>query len=186
MTTGTVTSTLTAGKTESPVPTLLRAAGAVAALAWAVLAAIQMANPTFDDQLTTTVDYLNDATFTAALAATAVAADALLRIGAPPAWAVRMVQFGYLLVAAGVSVGLILGHSPSWFAAVGVPGNLVAIIGLVAAGIHGLRRRSLPRPVAALAIPTGLFTVLFSEFGSSLLACVFWLIVVLRSDRGAA
>lgn len=161
-----------------------RTAGVVAALAWAGAAIIGLTNPTFDDQLTTTIDYVNDATFTVALVATAIAALHLLELGAASK-PLRMVQVGYLLVAVGVVAGLVLGHSPSWFAAVGVPGNLIALIGMVWVGVHGLVRRSLPRHLAVLAIPTGLLSVLGAEFGTSLIATAFWLLVAGTESRAS-
>lgn len=160
-----------------------RVAGVVAALAWTSAAVIAMTNPTFDDQLTTTVDYLNDGSFSLALIATAVTCQHLLRLGAART-PVRLVQAGYLLVAVGVVAGLVLGHSPAWFAAVGVPGNLLALVGMVWLGIHGLVRRTLPRPLAALAIPAGLLAVIGAEFGTSLVAALFWLLVA-RADADA-
>lgn len=162
-------------------PAVLRASGVVAAAAWTLLAVVQLTNPTFDDQLTSAIDYVNDSTFTLALITSAIAGNALHLIGRPRVVPVRLMQLGYVLVAVGVGVGLALGHSPSWFAAVGVPGNLLAIVGMVWLGIHGLARRSLPWWLAGLAIPTGLLTVLFAEFGTSLLAAGFWLLVVTRA-----
>ena len=157
-----------------------------AALAWAVLAVVQLTNPTFDDELTSVTDYVNDAVFALALVTTAVAVVLLRVIGSPPVLPIRLVQLGYCLVAVGVGVGLASGHSPDWFAAVGIPGNLLAIVGMVWLGVHGLARGSLPRMIAALAIPTGLFTVVFAEFGSSAVAAAFWgyvLIVAARTNR---
>jgi hypothetical membrane protein len=146
-------------------------------LAWLVLGGIQAMNPTFDDVLESPIDYVNDGTFTVALVSTAVAVIGLHLAGIAPRPAALLVAGGYLLVAVGVFVGLLQGHSPRWFAAVGVPGNLLAVIGMVWMGITMIRRCPLPVWAGVLAILAGLFAVVTAENGTSVIAGVFWLYI---------
>jgi hypothetical protein len=149
----------------------------VAAVAWLALAVIQAMNPTFDDVLNSPIDYTNDSVFTIALVSTAVAVIGLYLVGISPRPAALLVAGGYLLVATGVLAGLAQGHSPSWFAAVGIPGNLLGIIGMIWLGIAIIRHRSLPIWAGILAILAGLFAVVTSEFGTSVIAAIFWMYV---------
>lgn len=146
-------------------------------LAWLLLGAIQAVNPTFDEVLDSPIDYVNDGTFTVALICTAVAVIGLHLAGIAPRPAALLVAGGYLLVALGVLAGLVQGHSPDWFAAVGVPGNLLAIIGMVWLGITIIRRRPLPIWAGVLAILAGLFAVVTAEVGTSAIAGIFWLYI---------
>ena len=153
------------------------AAALVAAAALTVLAGVHATHGTFDDRLTTTADYLNDGSFTVALVALALAATGLR--GAP-AWALRCAVAGPLLVAVGVIAGLATGESPGWFAAVGVPGNLLWLAGTVALGRWAWRSGALPRPLAlgvALTVPTAL---ILAEIGGSAVAAVAWAAIGLR------
>jgi hypothetical protein len=85
---------------------------------------------------------------------------------------------------ASLSRNLALGHSPSWFAAVGIPGNLLWLAGLIGLGRATARSRALPRWVA-YALPLGLIALLpFGELGGSLLTAAVWGYVgVLLLDR---
>ena len=84
---------------------------------------------------------------------------------------------------AALLAGLALGESPGWFAAVGVPGNLLAIVGMVWLGVAVLRRRTLPIRAGVLAILAGLLAVGLSEYGTSALAGAFWLYAGARLVR---
>ena len=75
------------------------------------------------------------------------------------------------------------GASPGWFAAVGVPGNLLALVGMVWLGVAALRRRTLPIWAGVLAILAGLLAVALSEYGTSALAGAFWLYAGARLAR---
>jgi hypothetical protein len=168
-----------------PAPTRAYAAGAlVAAAAFAVGAGIHVTHGSFDSELTTTVDYANDMAFSLGLAGCAAAALGLGRRIDAPRWALVASVAGPLLVLAGVVAGLALGHSPSWFAAVGIPGNLAWLAGLIGLGRAGRRSRALPRWVA-YALPLSWFALLpFGEFGGSLLTAAVWGYVgVLLLDR---
>lgn len=165
MTTGWASGTLPA-MTDST----LTAAAFAGAAAFLVLAGIHVTHGTFDDQLTSVVDYANDSAFTIALVGSAAAAQLLRGAGAGRK-AVALATFGPLLVAVGVVAGLILGHSPSWFAAVGVPGNLAWLAGLVALTVWHHRAKALPG--WGYALPLLMISgVILAEFGGSIIAAV--------------
>jgi hypothetical protein len=155
----------------------------LAALAYLGLAAIQIPHGAFDDQLTTTIDYLNDGTFAAALLLSVAGIVALGAAIAAPRTAIILAALGQLLVFSGVVAGLASGESPSWFAAVGVPGNLLALIGMTMLAWHAWRTRALPAWLAVLmvlAVPVG---VGVAEYGGSILPGLLWLIVGARLVR---
>ncbi len=144
-------------------------------LGWLVLGVVQATNPTFDGVLNSPIDYVNDGTFSVTLICTAVAVLGVHLAGIAPRPAALLVAGGYLLVAVGVIPALVLGHSPDWFAAVGVPGNLLAIVGMVWLGVAIIRRHTLPVWAGVLAILAGLFAVVAAEIGTSAIAGIFWL-----------
>jgi hypothetical protein len=157
----------------------LTAAVLCGAAAFLVASGIHATHGTFDDQLTTTVDYLNDGFFTLALLGSAAGAQLLGHHGAGSR-GVFLATYGPLLVALGVLAGLILGHSPSWFAAVGVPGNLMWLAGLIVLAISTRRAGILPAPLAfalPLVVVGGL---LLAEFGGSVVPAVLWVLVARR------
>lgn len=155
-------------------------AAVLGGLAWLLLSVVQATNPTFDAVLDSPIDYVNDATFTVALVCTAVAVVGLKFVGIAPRPAALLVAGGYLLIAVGVVAGLALGHSPDWFVVVGLPGNLLAIVGMIWLGIAIIRRRTLPVWAGVLAILAGLFAVVMSELGTSAITGVFWLYIGAR------
>ena len=164
-----------AAMNDTPTSTQSLAGGAlVAAAAFAVLAAIHLTHGTFDAQLTSFIDYANDAALSAALAGTAAGGLAVARLAGAPRWAAILAVCGPLLVLIGVAAGLALGHSPSWFAAVGVPGNLAWLAALVAVAISLWRTRAFPRPVAVLLPLTVIVGVGLAEFGGSILPALLW------------
>lgn len=161
-----------------------RAAAAVASAAFLVLAGVHLTHGTFDDQLTSTVDYVNDASFTAALLGCAIAALGLARrAGLGPKMTLAVVG-GPSLVAVGVGVGLALGHSPSWFMLAGGPGNIAWLVGLI--GLSRTLRRSDARELPGWVVRTLPLTpiagVLFGEFGGTLLPALLWAMVA-RADQ---
>ena len=158
-------------------------AGLAAAAAQLAAFAIHVTHGTFDDQLTSTVDYLNDISFTVALLGGALCLLGLRRSFAAPKVPVALAVTGSCLVAVGVIAGLMTGESPAWFAAVGVPGNLLYLVGTVALAVWAWRSRSLPRLCAlgfALLVPVGL---ILAEFGGTLLPVVLWSYLGLRLLR---
>lgn len=100
--------------------------------------------------------------------------------------ATRLIVGGYGLVAFGVAAGFVLREDPDWFAAVGIPGNLLAMAGWVTFGVAATRTRRLPTWAATLAAIGGVFAVLFSDFGSGVLIGCFWLYVAHRPQPGDA
>ena len=158
-------------------------AGLAAAVAQLVAFAIHVTHGTFDDRLTSTVDYLNDAAFTVALLGGALCLLGLRRTFGAPRIPVALAVAGCCLVAVGVLAGLATGESPAWFAAVGVPGNLLLLAASLALAVWAWRSRALPRLCAlgfALLVPVGL---ILAEFGGTLLPAVFWAYLGLRLLR---
>ena len=129
------------------------------------------------DELERTVDYVRDSTFALTLLLTIAAAAALRPALGISRRALGLVALGELLVFAGVLVGLVTGASPSWFAVVGLPGNLLAFLGLALIGRHAWRTRAFPRWLAVLfflAVPLGIGIF---EYGGGLIAAALWLCV---------
>lgn len=163
--------------TRTPIPAF---ASLGAALAFLVLTAIHLTHGTFDAELTSTVDYLNDGAFTAALLLSIPGLLMLERWNAPRR-PVVVAAVGQALVAVGVLAGLMAGESPDWFAAVGVPGNLAAFAGTLLLSHWAWRSRALPRWAAvalALSVPAG---VGLGEFGGSIVPAALWAYVGLRA-----
>jgi uncharacterized delta-60 repeat protein len=137
-------------------------------LAWGV-------SPT--DELGRTVDYVRDGTFALTLLLTIAAAATLGPTLGISRRAFGLVALGELLVFVGVLVGLVTGASPSWFVAVGLPGNLLAFLGLALIGRHAWRTRAFPRWLAVLfflAVPLGIG---IAEYGGVLIPAALWLCV---------
>lgn len=149
-------------------------------LGWLVIGVVQATNPTFDGVLNSPIDYVNDGTFAVSLICTAAAVIGVHLAGIAPRPAALLVATGYLLVAVGVIPALVLGYSPDWFVVVGLPGNLLAIIGMVWLGVAIIRRHTLPVWAGVLAILGGLFAVATAEIGTSVIAGIFWLYIAAR------
>jgi hypothetical protein len=82
-----------------------------------------------------------------------------------------------------VLAGLLTGESPAWFAAVGVPGNLLYLVGTIGLAVWAWRSRRLPRACAVglgLLVPVGL---VLAEFGGTLFPAVLWAYLGLRLLR---
>lgn len=129
------------------------------------------------DELERTVDYIRDSTFALTLLLTIAAAAALRPTLGISRRALALIAVGELLVFVGVLVGLVTGASPSWFAAVGLPGNLLAFLGLALIGRHAWRTRAFPRWLAVLfflEVPLGIG---IAEYGGGLIAAALWLCV---------
>lgn len=144
------------------------------ALAYLVLTGIQVTNPTFDDELTSVTDYVNDGSFFAGLVLTIPGLWAVYRTMAAPTIAIVLAIAGQGLVAVGVLPALITGVSPEWFPLIGLPGNLLAWIGLTWLAVWAWRRRAMPRWVAvllAVSVPIG---VGVAEQGGSIVTAVVW------------
>ena len=92
----------------------------------------------------------------------------------------RLIGVGYALVAFGVAAGLALREDPGWFPVVGIPGNVLAMVGWVIFGVSAAKTHRLPRWAATLAAIGGVFAVLFADFGSGVLIGCFWLYLARR------
>jgi hypothetical protein len=140
-----------------------------------VVAWIGATNPTFHGDLNSPIEYLNDAFGSAALALTIPGLLALRGVQGAPRAAVETAVTGQLLILIGVLAGLLLGEDPSWFPIVGIPGNLLWLIGTVRIARHTWRARVFPRWTAialALTVPVGM---VLGEFGGSALPGVLWI-----------
>ena len=94
----------------------------------------------------------------------------------------RLICVGYSHVAFGVAAGFVLRDDPDWFVVVGIPGNLLAVVGWIALGVTSTKRHLLPRWLAVLGAVGGVFAVLFAEFGSGVLIGSFWLYLAFHRE----
>jgi hypothetical protein len=156
------------------------AAAALAAVAYLGLTWIQATNPTFDAFFTTPLDWANELTFTAALLGSVTAMAGLVRLGLVPTRSGLAFVVGHGLVLLGMLAGLPLGHAPDWFAAVGVPGNLLALGGMVGVAMAAWRTGTWPRWVAVLMPLSVLLGVGLAEQGGSVFAAVLWAAIAYR------
>src|SRR5262249_40033282 len=93
---------------------------------------------------------------------------------AAPLVAVVLASVGQAAVAAGVLSGLITGVSPDWWPLVGMPGNLMACVGMIWLGVWAWRARAVSRwvvPMFVLTLPVG---VGLAEFGGSIITAALW------------
>jgi hypothetical protein len=169
--------------------TTQRNAGVLAlagAAAYLTLSAVHLTHGTFDSRLTTAVDYVNDGSFLLALTLTIPALLVLRASRDLPRRALAAVAAGQSLVAIGVAAALIAGESPSWFAAVGLPGNLLAFAGWLIAARGARRRGTYPLWLAILmgtSVPVGL---LGAEAGLTAVPALLWLALGLDLVRADA
>jgi hypothetical protein len=160
-------------------------AAAIAALAALVLTAIQVTNPTFDNEFTTAVDWANEITATVMIAAALVAMWGMIEEGIAPRGGGRLFIVGWGLLLIGFLPGFVLGYSPAWFVVVGLPGNLLAFIGMTLCAVYSWRNRMLPRVIAFLLPFSILIGVGAAEFGGSIVLVVVWGAVAMRLSRPA-
>ena len=121
--------------------------------------------------------------FLVTLVATTLALAATSAAGVAPRRPAVLAIVGYGAIAVGVFIGILLGEDPDWFFLIGGPGNLLAAIGMVWIGIHVIVSQVWPRWTGVLFVLAGLFSVLFAELGTSLLAVVLWSVVGWRLTR---
>lgn len=173
---------------HAPAPIAVRlgpAAALVAAAAFATLCCIHVTHGTFDDDPSTTVEYVNLLAFAVALGSSAAAAPALAAAAAAPAWATRLAVGGPLLVLVGVMMTLVSGDSPSWFGVVAAPGNLAWLAGLTWIAVVAWRGRTLPRWVAAVLPLTVIAGVGLAQLGGGIVPALLWAylaVAVLRTS----
>lgn len=167
-------------------PTLYVAAAAIAAVAAMVLTVIQVTNPTFDSEFTGSVDWANEISFTLLVAASLVAMWGMIREGIAPRVGGLIFIGGWGLLLIGLLPGFVLGYSPEWFAVAGIPGNLLALIGLTLSAVHIWRSRTLPRVIAVLLPLSVLIGVGAAEFGGSIVTAVVWGAIAIRLAESVA
>lgn len=156
------------------------AAAAIAAVAGVVGTVIQLTNPTFDSEFTTTVDWVNEVTFTLFIAASMVAMWGMVREQIASRVGGMVFIAGQGLLLAGMLPGFALGYSPDWFVVVGLPGNLLALIGMTLIAVYSWRRRTLPRVIAALLPLSVLIGIGAAEFGGGVVTAIVWGAIAMR------
>ncbi len=122
-------------------------------------------------------------TFFLTLVATVLAVAATAAAGVAPRTPAVLAILGYGAIAVGVFIGIVIGEDPDWFFVIGGPGNLLAAIGMVWIGVHVISSAVWPRWTGVLFILAGLFSVLFAELGTSILAVALWTVVGVRLTR---
>jgi hypothetical protein len=156
------------------------AAAAIAAVAGVVGTVIQLTNPTFDSEFTTTVDWVNEVTFTLFIAASMVAMWGMVREQIASRVGGMVFIAGQGLLLAGMLPGFALGYSPDWFVVVGLPGNLLALIGMTLIAVYSWRRRTLPRVIAVLLPLSVLIGIGAAEFGGGIVIAIVWGAIAMR------
>lgn len=151
---------------------------AACAIGLAVYHALSTSKPTADYD--TFGGNAREVAFFAYLVSSIVALSSARHARVATTRAVRVISVGYALVAFGVAAGFVLRDDPDWFVVVGLPGNLLAIIGWIMLGVMSTKQRLLPRWAAILGAVGGVFAVLFTEFGSGVLIGSFWLYLAFR------
>ena len=162
-----------------------RAAAGLAAVcvsALAIYSALSTAPPSADYD--TFGGNLREVAFLVYLVAAAAAMGSIDRRRVGVRRSAALIAVGYTIVAVGVAAGLVAREDPDWFPVLGVPGNLLAIVGWVMFGVLAVRTRILATWAGVLAAVGGVFAVLFADFGSGVLIGAFWLYLAL--DRRTA
>jgi len=152
------------------------AASALAAAAFLINAGIQLASPHFDPHISGGRDWANEVTFTIAVAAALVGVLGLARsriIERRPAFVTAL---GFALLLIGLLPEFATGESPAWFAAVGVPGNLLCLTGLAWAAVGAWRMGTVPRLAVPLMPLSVLVGVGLAEFGGAIIAAAWWVV----------
>jgi hypothetical protein len=161
-------------------------AAAIAAAAALVNTVIQVTNPTFDSEFTTAVDWANEISATLMVAAALVAMWGLITEGIAPRVGGRIFMVGWGLLLIGLLPGFALGHSPEWFVVVGLPGNLLALVGMTMCAVYSWQHRTLPRPIAVLLPLSVLVGVGVAEWGGSIVIVIVWAAIAMRLSESAA
>lgn len=154
---------------------------AASAIGLAVYGALSTAPPTADYE--TLSGNAREVAFLIYTVGSIGAIAATQRAGVASTWSARLIGAGYALVAFGVAAGLVLREDPDWFLVVGIPGNLLAMVGWVMFGVTAARTQRLPRWAATLAAIGGVIAVLFADFGSGVLIGCFWLSLARRPQH---
>jgi hypothetical protein len=156
------------------------AAAAVATVSALVLTVIQVTNPTFDSEFTNAVDWANEIGATLMVAAAVLAMWGMINQRIAPRAGGLIFIAGWVLLLIGLLPGFVLGYSPDWFVVVGLPGNLLALIGMTMVAVHAWRHRTLPRVIAVLLPLSILIGVGAAEFGGTIVTAIVWGTIALR------
>jgi hypothetical protein len=163
---------------------LQRAAAAIAALAYAGLAATVTAKGTGEGHYEATFEYVIGSLFLTALLAVALAVGTF-RDRSPRG--ASLVVAGSLLVAFGVGWGTLAGEDPAWFAVFGVPGNLLMLAGFVLVARRVRREGRAGLVLAVLLVASVPLSLVAAEIGGGLVAALLWGLVAagVADQRGA-
>lgn len=158
-----------------------RIAALVAGIGFCVLAGIQIAySGNFHGHYDHPREYVLDGVLFITLLGAALASRGFTPLLHAPRTAAALATIGPTLVAIGVLFGMIAGEDPSWFVALGGPGNLMWLIGTVWIGGWAWRTRAFPRLAAvglALTVPLG---IIGSQSGTSVIVGIAWIYLAAR------
>ena len=155
---------------------IVRGAAAVAAAAYAVLGFVVSWKGTGAGEYAHAYEYVIGYALVIAVLAVAVAVDAFR---SRTTWGPLLARIGAVILAVGVMWGNLTGDEVAWFAALGVPGNL-----LLFAGCLVIARRLWPdggrtRVFAVLLALSQPLALVGAEVGGGFVASAAWLIVAL-------
>lgn len=151
-----------------------RVAAATAALAYATLAVMILANGTGEGHYDASFEYLIGYLFVAALLSVSLAVGAF-RNRSPRGAA--LVVAGALLVAFGVMWGNVTGEDPEWFALFGVPGNLLVLAGCVLVARRLWQEGANGVVLAVLLVGSAPASLVAAELGGGFVAATLWALV---------
>jgi hypothetical protein len=158
-----------------------RIAALVVGIGFCVIAGIEIAySGNFHGHYDHPREYLLDGVLFITLLGAALAARGFTPLLQAPRMPAALATIGPTLVAIGVLFGMIAGEDPSWFVALGGPGNLMWLIGTVWIGLWAWRTRAFTRFAAvglALTVPFG---IVGAQAGSSVVVGIAWIYIAAR------
>jgi hypothetical protein len=137
-----------------------------------------------DDLYESAWDFVRDAGFLLYLGLSIAAVEIARRRAVAPTAASRCIQVGYLLIAVGVAIGLVIQDDPDWFFALAGPGILASIVGFVWWAIRGVRDQVLPLWAGVLLGVGGLTAILGAQAGTTVLVGSAWIYLGSRRADG--
>jgi hypothetical protein len=160
-------------------------AAVISAAAALVLTVIQVTNPTFDNEITTPIDWANEIGATVMLAATLVAMWGMIKAGIAPRVGGLIFIAGFGLLLLGILPVYALGYSPDWFWFFGLSGLLLALVGITLCAVYSWRHRTLPRIIVVLLPFSILIGFGLAEFGGGIVHVIVWGAIALRLSQPA-
>lgn len=105
--------------------------------------------------------------------------------GLAPKASALLIGAGYGLLFVGVAVGIALREDPTWFLALGAPGQLLSMAGFVWWAVWLQRHDAIGLPVVLLCGIGGLVAILGAEIGLTVLVGGFWIGLAVTRRPGA-